>query len=204
MKIEPLPGSHAIPLPVPLYTATPIAKAASDDGSAFLIYLGLDEPLVAKLRERSLDPNDPDLDRYTSDRKRFGEGSYEIWYGQRRTPFALVSAEGELAALAWFGPKPLGRKSLKHASPAETEALESLGTKTDWHTLSFRAYPKFRGKKLMKDFVRFAMEEYERAMPRAKLWTITSKENAGSVALATKLGFEVEAEDKAFITMVKK
>src|SRR4051812_39258757 len=87
------------------------------NGDAFRLELGLDKEHVEELKKLSLDTADTALQENTSDYKRFGEGSYEDWYAQSRVPFALIHEKtNALAALVWFGPKAVGRKSLKHVS----------------------------------------------------------------------------------------
>src|SRR5690349_9359568 len=99
--------------PLPVYESVTLGSAEGSDGTHFVIREGLDASLIAQLREHSLDLADTELQK-TSDYERFGKGSYEDWYASKeRTMFALVEEEsGALAALAWFGPKPLGRKSM--------------------------------------------------------------------------------------------
>ena len=198
---------ETLALPLPIYETTLLADATSRDGHKFHVYAGLTKDLVGILRTCSLDDSDSALQNNTSDRKRFGEGSYEEWYGKNRTIFSLVHADtGALAAVAWFGPKALGQKSLKHLAEGELEK-EKEAEAGDWHTISYRSYGAFRGKGLMKDFALFAMEEYCRAFPGATLWAIIDARNAASAALAAKLGFvpaEGETGASDSLVMIKK
>jgi len=175
-------------LPLPLFGTIKLGTLLSRDGEEFSMWIGADEEVVGKLKEKSLDESDIEL-QTTSDRKRFGEGSYEEWYSKDRTPFVLLASGGELAAFVWFGPKPLGRKSLKYLS-AEDAAKELEQKEDVWHTLVYRSYAPYRGKGLMTDFVRFATDVYRGHYPDAKFWVGMSADNAGSAALATKLGFQ--------------
>lgn len=177
-------------LPLPLFGMIKIGELLSKDGEEFTMWIGADTDTVAQLKEKSLDEGDTDIQKNTSDRKRFGEGSYEEWYSKDRTPFALIhAASKQLAAFVWFGPKPLGRKSLKYLSAEEQK--KELEQKEDvWHTLVYRSYAPFRGKGLMTDFVRFATGKYKEHYPDAKLWVGMSADNEGSAALATKLGYQ--------------
>src|ERR1043166_151550 len=110
-------------VPVPIYKVFKIAAAVGtvvDPHEEFDVYLGLNNAMVTKLKMLSLNRGDEALQENTSDYERFGRGSYEDWYSKGRVPFALVHrATGSLAALAWFGPKPLGRKSIKHLTPEQ-------------------------------------------------------------------------------------
>ena len=175
-------------LPLPLYGMIRLGTLGSRDGEEFSVWIGADQETVQKLKEKSLDESDVEIQKNTSDRKRFGEGSYEEWYSKDRTPFTLLSADGELAALVWFGPKPLGRKSLKYLS-AEEQAKELQQKEDTWHTLVYRSYAPYRGKGLMSEFVRFATDVYREHYLSAKFWVGMSADNAGSAALASKLGY---------------
>jgi RimJ/RimL family protein N-acetyltransferase len=190
-EVKLFPAAQEISFPLPLYTSIPIGTMRGIDGDEFSVVAGLDKGLAVQLKEKSLDMSDTETQRNTSDRERFGEGSYEAWYAKNRTPFALVHTSGVLAALAWFGPKPLGRKSLRHLSDAERAKDASLDAE-GWHTVTYRSYPPFRGKKLMKPFMRSAIDVYRRVFPEAKLWAGVFEENPASRALATKLGFTVD------------
>jgi GNAT superfamily N-acetyltransferase len=157
-------------LPLPLYKSIVIADA-EHEGEQFFIALGLDRKLTADVKTRSLDREDRDIQEQTSDRKRFGEGSYEKWYAKDRTPIALVAEGGTLAALLWFGP-------------------ESFGEVGPWHTVAYRSYAPYRGKGIMKAFARFAIAKYKALRPEVKLWAAIHSGNAASIALAEKLGFK--------------
>lgn len=175
--------------PLPVYSSEVLATATSKDGDCFTIALGLTQELARQLQTYSLDTTDTDLQK-TSDYERFGTGSYEAWYEKDRTPFALVhEATGALSALIWLGPKPLGRGSLKHLTEEEKKQDERLLDAGDWHTISYRSYQPFRGKGLMKDFMRFAIGEYERMHPGCKIWAGIFGDNEASVGLVAKLGF---------------
>ncbi|MCE9541117.1 GNAT family N-acetyltransferase [Candidatus Kaiserbacteria bacterium] len=187
--------AELLELSIPLYTSVHLGTLKQPDGTEFHVVAGLDRNLVRRLREHSLDETDTDIQKNTSDSKRFGpEGAYEEWYEKGRTPFALVhKLTGDLAALAWFGPKPIGRKSLRFLSEAELKE-EGSQEVSEWHTIVYRSYKPYRGKGLMTPFMRFAMDEYLKFYPDAKLWAGLSVDNAASVALATKLGFKKSEE----------
>lgn len=207
MDISKYADANIVQFPLPIYTSVPIARAVAKDKEVFEIVAGLDPRLVKALQEHSLDANDEAL-KVTSDRERFGEGSYEDWYKKGRVPFALVHSEsGQLAALSWFGPKPLGRKPLKHLSEQERGQDERKLESGGWHTISYRSYPPFRGRGLMKSFVAFAMAEYASYYPGAKFWEGVDNANPASAALATSLGFRPEPSisdsDGKWVVMVK-
>ena len=180
---------EVLKVPIPLYSSSRVGSLRSRDGQVFAIFAGLDRQLVAQLKEKSLDESDLEIQNNTSDRARFGEGSYESWYEKGRVPFALVDASRNLAALTWFGPKPLGRKSLKHLSAEERSQDERLLDAGDWHTVVYRAYEPYRGKGLMKAFLKSTMDLYRTAYPQSKIWAGIYADNPASIGLVTKLGF---------------
>jgi RimJ/RimL family protein N-acetyltransferase len=181
-------------LPLPVYETVPLGEMTGKTGEAFRIVAGLDHDLVRQLREKSLDESDTELMQNTSDRERFGLGSYDEWYAKGRVPFALVHAgSGNLAALIWFGPKPLGRRSLKHLSPEErareSESVKEAGV---WHTVVYRSYHPYRGAGLMKKFMRFALDAYRAAFPDARIWAGIEAANEASIGFARSFGLEVD------------
>jgi len=127
---------------------------------------------VRQLEERSVDHADEELEKNTSDRKRFGEESYEVWYAKGRFPFALVSPEGTLAAIIWYGPDRI-----------------PTGDDGEWSTIAFRSYRPYRGTGIMRDFSRRVIEEHGRDCPGNRLWLETHVTNAAGLALYRKLGF---------------
>jgi RimJ/RimL family protein N-acetyltransferase len=190
MKITPYAVDGKLKFPLPLYESMPIAEAVTENGDSFVIVAGLDKHMAEQVKRYSLDENDADLQENTSDKKRFGEGSYEEWYSKGRVPFALIHEPSEaVTAIAWFGPKPVGSKSLRYLTPEEAEAEKKL-TSDIWHTISYRCYNPFRGKGLMRDFVQFGIETYLSQYPDGKIWAIINVENPASMKLAEKLGFK--------------
>ncbi len=182
-------------LPLPLYDSREIGPVTSRDGKIFTAVIGLSEELVGKLKKLSLDLSDTELQENSSDYKRFGEGSYEDWYSKERTPFALIDPEnGELAAIAWLGPKPLGRDSKKHLSKEELGVDERTLDSGDWHTISFRSYGAYRGVGLMKGFGKLVLDTYRKGYPNAKIWTITDRANIGSMKLSEFMGMQERPE----------
>lgn len=185
MEITPKENIKSLKFPLPIYSIIHIADAVSRDGKEFSIVVGLDKDMIAQLKELSLDDNDVDLQKNTGDKKRFGEGSYEDWYKKGRIPFILVHKNtNALAALIWFGAKPLGKKSIKFG-----EGSEIVNKEKDWHTLALRSYPPYRGKGLMKDFAKFTIDFYEKKFPNAKLWEGMDSRNNAIIKLNTELGF---------------
>lgn len=190
--IQALEAAKSVSLPLPIYESVNIGTMHSRDGEEFTICAGLSRDVVDQLRRLSLDERDEEIQKNTSDRERFGTGSYEKWYGKDRTPFCLLGPSGTLAALVWYGPKQLGRKSLKHLTQEERLQDERTLSHDDWHTIVYRAYNPYRGKGLMKSFTKFTMDVYRRVYPRAKLWAGIHAENPASLGLAEALGFRVD------------
>lgn len=188
MQIIPKKDLEKFSLPLPIYKTIHIADATGKDGDEFSILVGLNKDFISQLKNYSLDLKDIEIQNNTSDRKRFGLGSYEDWYKKNRTPFALIHKNtNKLAALIWFGPEAL---------------VEKEG---NWHTAAWRSYPLFRGKGLMKEFGKFVMKIYTENMPNVKFWITVKKENAGSIGFAQMLGFEElpEESDSNSCIMVK-
>lgn len=179
--------------------------SAENNGESFDVYMGLDEDLATQLRNFSIDLSDTALQENTSDFARFGEEGYETWYAKDRVPFALVHRDtGALAALIWFGPKPLGLKSLKHLTMAQRES-ENISHNDAWHTIVFRSYPPFRGTGIMRKFVEAATIVYRNYFPQARFWAGISRNNPSSIALAEKLGYREDRDhsDEKWVAMVK-
>lgn len=206
MNIRPIKTPKEFLLPPPIFTSEIIAEATAKGGALFRITLGLNEDGVQQIRQYALDESDEAL-AMTSDRKRFGEGSYETWYQKNRTPFALIHAHtGKVAAFAWFGPKPLGKKSMKYLSQEEQHEDTVKANSENWHTISYRSYGAFRGTGLMTPFVTYVTDFYTNAMEGAKIWAIINADNPASAALAQKIGFKSVGEensDPEFLVMVK-
>ena len=166
-----------------LYESVEVGTLTADDGTPFSIRAGLTKDLVAKLIERSQDLTDTVLQESTSDRERFtDEASYESWYQKDRYPYVLVSQNGELAALVWFGPG---------VPPEEVPLVHEF---TD--TIAFRAYAPYRGMRLMTPFGRLVIERYEAQFPGRKLWLETNAGNEAGIGLFSKLGFSKVADSK--------
>ena len=194
MEIKPYDLSDQLILPLALYESMPIADVVANDGDHFVVVVGLDRHMAGQVKHYSLSEDDLELQENTSDRKRFGEGSYEEWYAKGRVPFALMHEKSDtLTAICWFGPKPIGQKSMKYLSDEELKEEKNLDA-GDWHTISYRSYNPFRGKGHMKGFVQFAIDTYLKSFPQAKLWAIFNSQNEGSIALAAKLGFKPAPE----------
>ncbi len=190
MEISENPEVAEISLPLPIYTSKVIAAATAMGDEEFEIVVGLEKSSVEELKKHALDENDQELQKNTTDKKRFGENSYEGWYGKNRTIFGLIHKKtGALAAAVWFGPEPLAEK---------------LG---EWHTIAYRSYKPFRGKGLMKNFTKFAMRIYSAKHPGVRYWARIVPGNEASKAIASFLGFAVTEnhsnDSNGFIIMTK-
>lgn len=176
-----------------LYEMTRLTVLSSHDVE-YVLVRGLSQGLVVQLKAYSSDLTDTVLQDATSDYERFGVGDYEAWYAKQRVPYALIDGATEtLAALIWFGPKTLGRPSLKHLT--EEERSHELSHATgEWHTVSYRAYGVYRGRRLMSIFSKVALADYLTRYPGAKLWLSIDTQNPASFALSERLGFERSEE----------
>lgn len=208
MEVVPYRQTDSLHFPLPLYHSVCIGEATRNGVGRFFIFAGLDQERVAELKALSLDEGDTELQKNTADRIRFGTNSYEDWYAKERTPFMLVDNKTKaLSALAWFGPKPLGQKSGRYAPSQSSAGKIPLRSVENWHTISYRCYPHFRGKGLMKSFVTFVMKIYTQHMPRVRIWAGINTENAASEKLAKDLGFtpmeEISDRKNKWLVMIK-
>ncbi len=207
MKIVTRKNLQDFSLPLPVFDSVHVADAIGMDGEEFEIFVGMSEKCTLRLKRLSLDESDISLQKGTGDRNRFGEGSYKEWYGKNRTPFCLIHKRTDaLAAFVWFGPKPLGEKSIRFGS--NVEKIEQPVAEENWHTISCRSYPPFRGKGLMKNFTQFVMDIYKKNFPGAMFWSGTDNRNTAMVKLGSELGFEISGNDsdlsENWLVMVKK
>lgn len=190
MKINPRDNLADFSLPLPIYTSFHVADAICKRGEEFDVWVGFEKKYVDQLKKLSLDESDTELQENTGDAARFGTGSYETWYKKNRTVFALVHKQTDaLAAIIWFGPKTLGKKSIKLIKDGKNKE-EKI-----WHTGSIRSYPNFRGRGMMKNFVEFSMNFYKRYFLNIKFWLGMDDRNGAVIKLATKLGFEVDEKN---------
>src|SRR3989338_91054 len=191
MEITPLKSNLSPSFPLPIYQSIKIGEAINEEGGRFFIVAGLGKEKAKELKTLSSDILDIELQNFTSDRERFVQGSYETWYAKDRTPFALIDTKNNaLAAIVWFGPKPLGEKS---ENPSEEDAHQNytLDKKEKWHTISYRCYPLYRGKHLMKDFAKYVMTIYLNSRGGIKLWAAIKTDNVKNGGLASSLGFKI-------------
>ncbi len=188
MQITPKENIKDFKLPLPIYETVHIADAVSRDGEKFSLVVGMDKNIVLDLKKKSLDESDTDIQNNTSDRKRFGEGSYEEWYSKKRTPFVLIHKDtNALSAIVWFGPKELRNDG------------------NNWQAVGWRSYSPFRGKGIMKEFSKFSMNIYMNHVQDAKFWGVLKRGNEGSLSLGLALGFVAvdEESDEESIVMIK-
>jgi len=190
MKIIPPNDLTDFILPLPIYRSIRIADAIGRDGEEFGIFVGLNGKCVEQLKKFSLDDLDVDLQNNTGDKKRFGEGLYEDWYTKSRTPFCLVHKQTDaLAALVWFGPKSIGKKSIKFGEEEKDEIQNS------WHTISCRSYIPFRGKGIMKNFTEFVMDVYKKQFSNINFWAGMDDRNKAVLKLFLELDFGIDEEN---------
>ena len=207
MKIIPKENLPDFFLPLPIYSAIHVADAIGKDGEEFDLFIGLEKKYIEQLKQLSLDERDAILQNNTGDRARFGEGSYEDWYAKNRTPFCLIHKRTDaLAALVWIGPKTLGKKSIKFGQESNEKEKTKVGD--NWQTISCRAYPPFRGKGHMKNFIKFVLDVYKNKFPNSKFWLGVDNRNKIALRLFSGLEFEIDEENSIllenWLIMVKK
>jgi hypothetical protein len=190
MKIIPRDNLPDFTLPLPIFTSIHIADAICKRGEEFDVFVGLEKKYTEQLKKLSADESDVDLQNFTGDRRRFVEKTYEHWYQKNRTPFALIHKQTDsLAAIVWFGPKPIGEKSIKFSGK------EKRKSERDWHIISLRSYPAFRGRGMMKNFGQFAIDVYKRYFPTALFWAGMDDRNSGVVNILSGLNFEIDEKN---------
>jgi len=207
MKITTRKEIQNYSLPLSIFSTIHIADGIDKDGEEFDILVGLDKKHVEQLKKLSLDKKDEELQNNTGDRNRFGEGSYEEWYQKDRTPFCLIHKRTDtLAALVWFGPKDLGKKSIKFGKELDTPTQPKI--ENNWHTISCRSYPLFRGTGLMKNFIQYAMNIYKEKFSNVMIWEGQDNRNKPMLKVFSNLGFEIDKENSDlsnnWLVMIKK
>lgn len=180
VTVSPLAIASTLRLPLPLYTSVPVGRMTLESGATYAILAGIPQDVTTQLRERSLDADDEALQNNTRDSVRFGpEGSYEAWYSRGRLPLVLLSADNQLAALAWYGPAGL---------PDDSEVpVEDRGG--EWDTAGYRAYGEHRGKGLMTPFIQFSLQVHDDVFPGRRIWIETKEDNAVGRRVFQKCGF---------------
>lgn len=171
--------------PPPIFSSTFVAWLACPGLDRLSVQYGLDTHAVSKLRDKSLNRDDVELANNTSDKRRFGDGSYERWYAKSRYPFVLTDQDHELAGLIWFGPEPV---------PNGVQ-LDQGALVQEWDTIAFRSYPPYRGKGIMTAFSLMLLKLHKTMRPGRGLWLETRPHNKAGIALYRKLGFSAVGED---------
>lgn len=179
VTVTPLSIASSIKLPLPIFTSVPVARLVDDSGEQYAILAGVPEEIAQELRARSLDATDEALQSNTRDRERFGpDGSYEAWYEKGRFPLVLLNATNQLAAIAWYG-----------RSPVPTDSAQPIDTAGEWDTAGYRAYGTFRGRGLMRPFIRFTLELHGDLFPGKKVWIETNADNTAGRRVFEGAGF---------------
>ena len=66
---------------------------------------------------------------------------------------------------------------------------------SDWHTVSFRAYPLFRGRGMMVNFTKFVFDIYRKHFPNSVFWTGSDDRNTVFLKFISELGFKIDEEN---------
>ncbi|MEK7613955.1 MAG: hypothetical protein AAB439_03735 [Patescibacteria group bacterium] len=160
----------------PLFELHDIGTVNTKSGVPLRVMQGLSETHLQQLKKYSLDTSDTEL-AVTSDRKRFGTGSFEEWYAQGRTLYVAVTPDDVLAGIVWCGPKALPTTD------------REFGEGSEWHTVAYRSYGIFRGAGFMKKFCEMALAHYVTQNTGVRLYVQIACGNDASISLARSLGF---------------
>ena len=176
-----------IDFPMKIYDSVQIGTAVASEESlgTFTLYAGLSKEHVAHVKEYSLNKDDVDLQKNTSDFARFGEGDYEERYDKKeRHSFSLVHDDTQtLASLIWFGPRDL----------PESVAIERSEDQK-WDTVAFRTYGIFRGVGITSGFSAHVIDAYQKRFSDHKIWLAAPGEYKAAMGLYKKLGFQDTGE----------
>lgn len=173
---------HLTDEPPALFKGETLGLFELGETESYTVTFGLSGALVEQLVAYSGDSSDTILHEFTSDRKRFKDvEAYKAWYGKVRFPFALVSGDGRLAALIWYGPSEF----------PELDEGGSPDSQNEWDTIAFRSYPPFRGQGFMKGFSELVLSHHKFFRPHHDIWLETRIHNESAQSLYEKLGFEV-------------
>lgn len=181
---------YQFPKEMPLFATARIA-GFENGGHVYAITLGFSEDVAQSLIAHAKDESDDALRAFTGDAERFASlDSYANWYRKDRTAFALIEEKTEaLAACIWFGEKE---------PPVAVPQQEGR----TYHTASFRSYPPYRGKGLMKPFARFVLDTYQKQFGDVCIWLSTSEDNTVALGLYHALGFKEYARKDGKMLMV--
>jgi hypothetical protein len=172
-------NTAAFALPLPIYTFINLADAIARDGEEFDVFVGLPKKYVEELQRLSTDPTDADLQKNTDDRLRFG-GAYEEWYHDHKVLFALIHKRTDsLAALAWL--EPVTYRDII------------------FHALSVRSYPLFRGKGIIKNFLRYILEIYKEHFPKVQFSAGVPANSNRIIRILSEIGFERDEENSDLV-----
>lgn len=119
---------------------------------------------------------DQDLQNNTSDASRFATlPLYKAWLAKDRTIYSLVTANGVLAGIIWFGYQPLVMDG------------HTLNT-----TYAIRLYGPYRGKGLSKPFTAKCLAHYRSLHPGCDpIWLETNANNLIAITAYKSLGCRV-------------
>lgn len=125
----------------------------------------------------SYSQTDPEILKFTGDKKRFSSLSKFNKWSKNRTIYTLTDKQNNLLGIIWFGKK-------------------------NGITFAIRTYPPARGKgysakfltKVMKDFLK--SEDYKN-MGGGKIWLETHSNNFPAISLYTKTGWHEETIEKS-------
>ncbi len=171
------------------------------DGYPLDLYQGYDQHLVAQLVEKSVQPHilsstpkdsqDTVKPNGTVRKARFkSPETFADWYEKGRALYSLVSEEGDVGGVVWFGPE-------------EMKGIEAN------HTFAIRHYEGYAGKGLGRSFMAYALLDYMLTLRETDqmkdfkgIWLETDEVNEDALGLYYKFGFKQVTTEDGRVTMV--
>lgn len=144
---------------------------------------GITEEQILQLIDYSC--NDPLIQRFTSDGRRFGSReAFDRWLMKGRTVYTLRTTDLALAGIVWFGQEPLPTR----------EYLMQIDPSCYGITLAMRLYAEARGKGIAEAVVHTGMTLYMNSeaysyINNNSFWFETSADNNPVRKIFTRMGF---------------
>lgn len=147
----------------------------------------LPEPLLDQLITYSTDHQDIDLQRMTSDGKRFGiEEKRNAWFVKNRMIYTFSDSSAKLYGILWIG---------KEGIPKDTVLFDGINPDDYQFTYATRLYGSARGAGLGRLQMKVAFEDFIKSSAYQKydgsgFWAQTSSDNVPVIKRDETIGFQ--------------